>query len=279
MPVFRLAFSLLALATVVGCGVVTEAHLETAKANLRGKIDDALGKLEVRRQEIILGLEKSEKALAALREARITSEVRVNLLGKKIAPIQDKADQADGALERIASALQSESRTLEVSAGQTLDEARLEKAGREILQLRKENLDRASQYTKARETLRASADALGAREKEVQKAIEGMKESMQVVDAQMAAAKEVEKASLALGGNGRSLEGVLEGLEEKIAMLGAEVESRLGIAAASQQMAAGSTRTSKDADLLLASGPSAGMASVLADIESIRKAKNGGKGK
>lgn len=264
---------LLALASV-GCGVVTTAQVETAKASLKEKIDDAVGRLEVRRREVLDGLDKSERALSALREARITAEARARLLDNRMRPLQDRVASAEAALGKIGDALKAEGSL--VVEGVTLDQDQLQKSGQEILEIRQSCGDRIAQLAKARDALRGTTAALSVREKEVQKALGSLRGNMQVVESQIAAAREVEKASAALGSDG-SLDGVLSDLEAKITILGAEVESKLGVASAAQQAASGGMAASSEAERLMASTGPAATGDLLRRIDAIRDARVAGK--
>ena len=270
MPLHIFLMLISSLLAISGCGIITSAQVETAKGALKDKIDGAVGRLEVRRQEIIGSLEKSEKALAALREARITSEARARLLENRLQPLQARVGAAEGALEKIGEALKAD-QTLVVS-GVTMDQQSLQKSGNEILEIRKESLERIAQFEKARDALRATSRALSSREKEIHKYLISLRSNMQVVDSQMAAAREVEKASAVLGADG-SMDGVLSELEARITILGAEVETKLGLATAAQQAAMGGMAASSDVEKILASsGPSASEP-LLDQIHQISKAR------
>ena len=275
MSIYRMKDLLIpALLAATGCGVVTTAQVETAKAAIKEKIDDAVGRLEVRRREILAGLEKSESALAALREARITSEARARLIDNRLKPIQQRVDSAEAALGKIGEALGADQAL--VVSGVSMDQQSLQKCGTEILEIRKGCLERITQLEKARDALRSTSGALSAREQEVQKSLVSLRGNMQVVESQLAAAREVEKASSVLGADG-SLDGVLSELEARITILGAEVESKLGLANAAQQAAIGGMAASSEAEKLLASSGPMTPANLLDQIQQISRAKVAGR--
>ena len=92
-----------ALLLAAGC----EARTRVAKEKALAKIDSLLGNMDVKRKEVDLSVGALREGLAGLRKAKITAQVQLDQINRKVHAVEDRLSPLDDTLKTLRDHLKS----------------------------------------------------------------------------------------------------------------------------------------------------------------------------
>ena len=229
---------------VLMCGVVAagfySAKVEVAvvKDRLRDRIDTILGKLDVQRKQVSLGLTGLKEGIERLRKARLQAQVKGEQIQRRVKPQQERIANVDATLRSLRDHLAANKPT-EI-AGRTYTVAELQELAAQALDTRKAYAEQLAGLQEAQARLAKVAATLARRQQDAEHRLLRMEGEVAALDCNRAALEAVEQASAAMAEPDVSLTKSLDSLQETVNNLCSDVEVELRVQ--DQQLAADTTK-------------------------------------
>jgi chromosome segregation ATPase len=210
-------------ALVYGCS----ARLEVAKDRLRDRIDAMLGKMDVKRKEIELGLNGLKEGIDGLRRAKIRAQVSGDQIARQAQPQEDRLASMDSALKTLRGHL--EAKTPVEIAGKSYNPQELKDMADRVLSARKVCAGQLEAFHDSQGRLQKVVATLERKQQEAQTRLADIEGQVTVIDSNRIALTAMQKSAEAMGENDGSLAKGLDHLQEKVHGLFADVETELRV--------------------------------------------------
>ena len=220
-----LASAISGLLCLSGCSNSTQARVDVATKNLVNKLDDALGKLDIQKAKIDIGIKSAKQAVDGVRKAKIKAQVSLGQLDEKVRPHQDNIAKCDETLAKLRDAIKADMPADFGGKTYTVDE--LKDIAGKVIQTRKESEGQVKGFDTARQNLQNVVATISNRQQELEGRIAKLQATHSKLDAEMEAAKAMKQASSTMGDGSVPLMDNLDKLESKLASLSADIQGEL----------------------------------------------------
>jgi len=209
------------LTLIAGCG----PRVQVAKDKINSKIDRMLGDVEVKRAAIQSEMDGLKSGLETMRQTRIKAEVKLEQLGKKTKPVNDRIAKIDAALGQIRQHLGAKEE-VEIN-GKKYQPAEVQKMAQELIDQRKALSAEVKNLSMGEEGLKRSVSMLTSQRKRYENKLKQLASQVAEIDAKKTALDALKESSAAMGGNYETLASNVEELEGKVEDLFVDVEASL----------------------------------------------------
>jgi len=210
-----------ALLLAAGC----EARTQVAKDKALAKIDSLVGSINVKRKEIELSVGALKDGLGGLRKAKITAQVKLDQLDRKVRPIEDRLSTINDTLKTLRDHLKS-GKAVEI-AGRIYSQEELKAIAQQVVAERKRAADQLSVLQDSQARLKKVAVTMERRQQDYEQSLSAIENRVAVIDASRSALEAMKEAGEAIDGGEQRFVQSVERLEEKVSDLYAEVETEL----------------------------------------------------
>jgi transcriptional regulator with PAS, ATPase and Fis domain len=210
-----------AAALVHGCG----ARVEVAKDRVREKIDALLGKMDVQRKEIELGIANLKQGIDGLRRAKVKAQVSGDQIGRKAKPEEEKLVNMDAALKTLRVHLEV-NQPVEI-AGKSYSPTELKEMAERVMAARKTCAGQLEALHGSQDRLQKVVQTLDRKQQEAQSRLTDIEGQVVVIDSNRIALTAMQKSAEAMGENDGSLIKSLDHLQDKVSNLYTDVETEL----------------------------------------------------
>jgi chromosome segregation ATPase len=214
-------YLVLAVLLTAGC----EARTQVAKEKALAKIDSLLGTIEVKRKEIELSMGALKDGLGGLRKAKITAQVQLDQIHRKVRPVEDRLSTIDDTLKTLRDHLKSGS-SVEI-AGRSYSPDQLKAMATQVIAERKGAAEQLNGLRDSQTRLKKVASTLERKQQDYEQNLLAIESRVAVIDASRIALTAMKEAGEAMDGGDLGLARSVEKLEEKVNDLYAEVETEL----------------------------------------------------
>jgi len=204
-----------------GCEARTQVAMEKALA----KIDSLLGNMDVKRKEIESSVDTLKHGLAGLWKAKITVQVKLDQINRKVQPVEERLATIDDTLKTLRDHLRS-TKSVEI-AGRTYSQDELKAMAQQVIAERNGAADQLSVLRDSQVRLENVVATLERKHWNYGQKLSAIENRVAVIDASRIALTAMKEASGAMDGDDRGLARSVEKLEEKVDDLYAEVETEL----------------------------------------------------
>ncbi len=210
-----------ALLLMAGC----EARTQVAKEKALARIDSLLGSMDVKRQDIELSVGALNDGLVGLRKAKITAQVQLDQIDRKVRSVEDQVSTIDDTLKTLRDHLRS-NRAVEI-AGRSYSPDELKVMAQQVIAERKGAIKRLNVLQGSQARLKQVVSTLERRQQEYEQKLSAIENRVAMIDASRTALTAMKEANTALEGGDQGFAQSVERLEEKVSDLFAEVETEL----------------------------------------------------
>ncbi|VAX38913.1 hypothetical protein MNBD_PLANCTO02-508 [hydrothermal vent metagenome] len=204
--------------SVIGCG----ARVEVAKKNALKKIDQLLGSMEVKREEIKQSMKAFKDVLSGLRKAEIKAQVKHDQIERKASPAKERVEKSQTTLTKLRDHIQS-GKPVEI-AGKTYTQTQLKEMAEKVIKARKNAQIEIGNFKKSQEGLQKVISTLQRKRKEYENRLNQLDTTLAEIDSQAIALKAMKEASATLGDSEATLFENIDKLEDKVNDLYADVQ-------------------------------------------------------
>ena len=201
-----------------GCG----ARVEVAKKNALEKIDDLLGSMDVKREQISQSMKAMKEAVNGLRKAEIKAQVKNEQIDRRAAPARQQIEKAEATLAKLRDYLKKDEPT-EI-AGKTYSPSELKEMAQKVIKSRADASAEVAGYEKSTASLQKVVTSLKAKRQQFEEQISQFESTLAEIDSQSIALKAMQDASAQLGDSELSMSENVDQLEDKINDLFADVQ-------------------------------------------------------
>ena len=146
--------------SVAGCG----ARIEVAKKNALEKIDQLLGSMDVKREEINRSMKALKDVLNGLRKAEIKAQVKHDQIERRAAPAKEQVAKSETTLAKLRDYIQSD-KPVEIG-GKTYTQTQLKEMAEKVIKARKDAQAVIGGFKKSQEGLQKVITTLQRKRKE-----------------------------------------------------------------------------------------------------------------
>lgn len=208
-----------ALLCLTGCG----PRAQVLSDKVKNQLDELVGKLDVQKKEIENQLSNLDTAIQTLKKAKITNEVKLEQLDKKMVPLKAQATKIKDVLAKFSDHLQA-TESVEIS-GRTYTPDEIKTNLKELVAGYNQTDSKIKSYQPAKESL---ARVIAMQERQLttyQSKQAEMKIQMDSLEARYEAVKVMREAQVTAGGEDFS--STITKMQDSIDDLSAEVETSL----------------------------------------------------
>jgi chromosome segregation ATPase len=217
------ACCIVVLALAFGWG----ARGEVAKDKLKARIDAILGKMDVQRKEVELGIKGLKEGIDGLRRAKIRAQVSGEQIARQAQPYEDRLANMDSALKTLRGHLEA-NKPVEL-AGKTYSSQELKEMASSVLNARKVCSGQLDGLHQAQGRLKQVASALERKQTEAQTRLVNIEGQVAVIDTNRIALTAMQQSADLMGENDGNLAKGLDHLQEKVNGLFVDVETQIRV--------------------------------------------------
>jgi chromosome segregation ATPase len=240
-----------AIGAYVGCG----PRGQVAMDKITDRLDRALGEMTIQRKNIENKQTELRKQLETVKEQRIKSEVKLELLADKKQKLESVLNEVKGKIEQVNDLLKeansSESKSI-ARNGKTYSANDLQNAANEVAMRFRNEKAQLDATIAGHNALEASVAFLKKQEAEAARLMNELGIKISEIDAKKIAVDAVRDNSEFIAGDNKSISANLEALTKDIEKLGIDVETALRIETSKMNEIA---KTDSVADDLLSQPP------------------------
>jgi peptidoglycan hydrolase CwlO-like protein len=210
------------IASTSGCG----ARAQVAGDKILQKIDGWLGELDVKRKEIANSVERLDAAIDRNHKAKVSAEVRLEEIDRKIEPVQSTIGRIKQALIVINPHLDA---TAEVEInGKMMSPEKIQEVANQLLDQHESMSSQLGALKATRETYQRTLDLLSREYETSTKQMTSLKKKLDEIDIKKKALDDMKTAQTILGESG-SISDEFNDLEAEITDLFLEVETGMRV--------------------------------------------------
>ncbi len=206
-----------------GCG----ARGELVKQKLTERIDQMLGAIDVKRQEIDIAVNGLKGGIEGLRRAKIRAQVSGEQIQRRAKPQEERLAAIDSALKILRGHLAAGKPT-EI-AGRSYTPAELQDLANRVLGARKSCAEQMEGLHEAQKRLEKVATTLDRRQQDAENRLNQIEGQLAALDANRVALTALQQASEAVGNPDGTLVKNLDRLQENVTTLCGDVEVELRV--------------------------------------------------
>jgi chromosome segregation ATPase len=218
-------FGFLGLVFLAGCSDATKARVDVIKKKILNQIDDAIGKVEVKKAEIENNMKSAKQAAVGVRKAKIRAQISLEQLDEKVRPYQDKIARCDETLAKLYNAIKADKPA--DFAGKTFTVDQLNEMAGKVIQSRKDVEEQVKQLEASRQKMQKTVADLSNKQQYYDTRISILQTSISKLDAEMLAANAIKDGAKAMGDENSTLSENLDELEKKIADISVDISDIL----------------------------------------------------
>lgn len=250
------------LAGLVGC----QAQREVLGDNIKETVDSALGKMNVQKKEVEIGLREMKSAIGEIQKAKIEAVVRLEQLDKKMKPIQENQEKTQVALTKIKKWL-DDGVSVDVG-GESYDIAKLKKLATDTIEKHKDLKRQSENLVAEKAKLQKVHDSLEEKQTGLNKRYKNLENQLVALNDQILQAQAIEKASSLVGSGDETLTSKIDQIEGNLTKLEATTRKVLLTEEEKFNEAMAKESTAKVDDLINATAEPADLSS---EIDAILK--------
>lgn len=203
------------------------ARTQVAVTKVVDRIDEMLGHLDVRRQEIDQAVVSLKGSLTDIRKARIRSQIKQEQLQEQTQPLSQRKAQIDEALTTLKTPL-AEGTSAQL-AGRTYSPSQVRQMVERLLQARRLCQQQLDGFQEVGQRLADVVTSLEGQEADCELRLAGIEQRLALCDVDRTAIQAMQGASQFLEDSAGGLPDRFRSAEAKVKELYAEVQAELGI--------------------------------------------------
>ena len=216
-----------ALLSAVWAATGSRARTQVAMTKVVDRIDEMLGHLDVRRQEIDQAVVSLKDSLTDIRKARIRSQIKQEQLQEQTDPIRQKIAQVDETLGTLKTPL-AEGTSAQL-AGKTYSPTQVRQMIERLLSARRLLQKQLDGFQEVGQRLAVVVTSLEGQEGDCELRLASIEQRLAVCDVDRTAIQAMQGASQFLQDSAGGIPERFRGVEGKVNELYAEVQAELGI--------------------------------------------------